>query len=126
MKLKILEFLGIKPTYSGQNSAQSVQLHSNVNQMSYQSTTVNSNAGQAASQAIPPTTPFAKSDANQTPKVIPSPYPAVISSNQKPLPPINKPQSELSETGPSQTDGGDNNAINDPQKPEDQQNVENS
>ena len=84
--------------------------------MSCQSATVNSNAG----QTISPTTPLAKSDVNQTPKVIPPPYPAVTSNYQKPLPPINKPQSE-----PSQTDGGDNNAIDDPTKTESQQNVEN-
>ena len=97
-------------------STQSVPLHSNINQMQSQSAAANPDAG----QAIAPTTALAEPEVHQTSKVTPPPYPAVTSSYQKPLPPINKPQSE-----PSQTDAGDNNAINDPPKPESQQNVEN-
>ena len=73
------------------------QIQTNVNQMPSQSATVNPNAG----QVIAPTTPSAESEV-------------------KPFPPINNPQSE-----PSQTDCGDAHAMNDPSKPESQQNVEN-
>jgi len=97
-------------------STPSVPLHSNINQMQSQSAAANPDAG----QTIVPTTALVEPEVNQTPNVIPPPYPAITSNYQKPLPPINKPQSE-----PSQTDGGDNNAINDPPKPESQQNVEN-
>ena len=92
--------------YTGQHNAQSSSLNSGVNQMPSQSATVNTNAG----QTIAPTTISPQSEVNQTPKVIPPPY-------QKPLPPINKSQSE-----PSQPDCDDTitdtNALNDPPKPE--------
>ena len=92
--------------YTGQHNAQSFSLNSGVNQMPSQSATVNTNAG----QTIAPTTISPQSEVNQTPKVIPPPY-------QKPLPPINKSQSE-----PSQPDRDDtitdSNLLNDPPKPE--------
>ena len=97
-------------------SAQSVPLHSSVNQMQSQSATVNSNAG----QAIPSATPLTESQVNKAPQAVTQPLSAVTSNYQKPLPPINKPQNEL-----AQTDGGDSNAINDLAKPEIQQNVDN-
>ena len=102
-------------------SFQSASLHSNINQMPSQSAAANPDDG----QAIAPTTTLAKSGVNQTPKAVTQQLPAVTSNYQKALPPINKPQSELSEAGLSQTDGGDNNTINDPSKLESQQNVEN-
>ena len=102
--------------YSGQQSAQSVPLHSNVNEMPSQSTTVNSNTG----QVIAPTTSVAKSEVDQTSKAIPQPLPAVTSNYQKPLPPINKTQNES-----SQPNHGDTNAMNNPPKPDSQQNDQN-
>ena len=71
-------------------------VQTNVNQMPSHSTTVNSTAG----QVIAPTISLAESEV-------------------KSLPPINKPLS-----GPK-TDDGYSNDLNDPSKPESQQNVEN-
>ena len=71
-------------------------VQTNVNQMPSQSTTVNSTAG----QVIAPTILLAESEV-------------------KSLPPITKPFS-----GP-ETDDGYSNELNDPSKPESQQNVEN-
>ena len=102
--------------YSGQHSAQSVPSDSYVNQMPSQSATVNSNTGQVTD----PTTLSAESGVNQASKVNPPPLSGVTSHYQKPLPPINKPQSE-----PSQTDDRDINAMDDPPKPENQQNDQN-
>ena len=93
-------------------SAQSVPLHSNVNQMPSQSATTNSTVGQVISTE--------SEKHHKAPQAVTQPFPAVTSNYQKPLPPINKPQNE-----PAQTDGGDSNAINDLAKPEIQQNVDN-
>ena len=67
-----------------------------VGQMPSQSKTIDSTTGQVSA----PTTPLGESEV-------------------KPLQPINKPQND-----PSQTDIGDGHAMNDPQQPESQQNVE--
>ena len=101
-------------------SAQSVPLHSNVNQMSSQSATTNSTVGQVIAQTL--TSPLTESEKqHKAPQAFTQPFPAVTSNYQKPLPPINNPQSE-----PSQPDGGDTNVLNAPATLENQQNVEKS